>query len=133
MEDQFTRPQYPWCEYLAFDSSNYTFWATCVNAIREKVRVIWKVFINLVEDAKSSCSSFFWPFPLCFYVFVLFVCFFFVWSLVLLFFWFFVSFLFYNWNKSFHLWANCKVFSIPFYGWYWHLLSTILASRRCWR
>ncbi len=24
-------------EYLAFDSSNYTFWATCVNATSEKV------------------------------------------------------------------------------------------------
>jgi hypothetical protein len=26
-------------EYLACDSSNYTFWATCVNAISEKVQV----------------------------------------------------------------------------------------------
>jgi hypothetical protein len=24
-------------EYLAFDSSNYTFWATCINAIGENV------------------------------------------------------------------------------------------------
>jgi hypothetical protein len=57
-------------EYLAFDSSNYTFWATCVNAIGEKVQVTWEVFTNLVEDAKSSCSCFFWPFSLCLYVFV---------------------------------------------------------------
>jgi hypothetical protein len=27
-------------EYLAFDSSSYTFWVTCVNAIGEKVQVI---------------------------------------------------------------------------------------------
>jgi hypothetical protein len=46
-------------EYLAFDSSNYTFWAICVNAIGEKVQVTWEVFINLVEDAKSSCLGFF--------------------------------------------------------------------------
>jgi hypothetical protein len=29
----------PSSEYLTFDSSNYTFWATCVNAIGEKVQV----------------------------------------------------------------------------------------------
>jgi hypothetical protein len=65
-------------EYLVFDSSNYTFWATSINAIGEKVRVTHEVFTNLVEDAKSSCLGFFWPVSLCFYVFVLFVCFFFV-------------------------------------------------------
>ncbi len=27
-------------EYLAFDSSSYSFWATCVNATSEKVQVI---------------------------------------------------------------------------------------------
>jgi hypothetical protein len=37
---------------LAFDSSNYTFWVTYVNAIGEKVQVIQKVFINIVHDAK---------------------------------------------------------------------------------
>jgi hypothetical protein len=50
---------------LAFDSSNYTFWATYVNAIGEKVLVTQKVFINLMEDAKSSCSGFFLPFSFC--------------------------------------------------------------------
>jgi hypothetical protein len=54
-------------EYLAFDSSCYTFWATCVNAIDEKVQVTWKVFINLVEDAKSWCLGFFLPFSLFFF------------------------------------------------------------------
>jgi len=44
---------------MAFDSLTYTFWATYVNAIGEKVQVIQKVFINLMEDAKSSCSGFF--------------------------------------------------------------------------
>jgi hypothetical protein len=46
-------------EYLAFDSSNYTFWVMCINAIGEKVQVTWEVFTNFVEDAKSSFSGFF--------------------------------------------------------------------------
>jgi len=50
---------------LAVDSSNYTFWATYVNAIGENVQVTQKVFTNLVEDVKSSCSNFFLPFSLC--------------------------------------------------------------------
>ncbi len=76
-------------EYLAFDSSNYTFWATCVNATSEKVQVTQKVFTNLMEDAKSSCSSFFPAIilvSLCFCIVYLF----FFWGLILLFFWSFI-------------------------------------------
>jgi hypothetical protein len=39
-------------EYISFNSSSYTFWVRSVNAIDEKVQVIWEVFSNLVEDAK---------------------------------------------------------------------------------
>ncbi len=46
-------------EYLVFDSLDYTFWATCVNATSEKVQVTQKDFINLMEDVKSSCLGFF--------------------------------------------------------------------------
>jgi hypothetical protein len=37
----------PGDEYLAFDSSSYTFWATCINDICEKVQLTQHVFINL--------------------------------------------------------------------------------------
>jgi hypothetical protein len=57
-------------EYLVFDSSNYTFWVTCVNAVGEKVQVTQKVFINLMEDAKSSCLGFFSYHSPCIFMFL---------------------------------------------------------------
>jgi hypothetical protein len=32
-------------EYLAFDSSSYTFWVTCINGICKKVQLTQHVFI----------------------------------------------------------------------------------------
>ncbi len=66
---------------LAIDSSNYTFWATYVNAIGEKLQVTQKVFSNLMEDAKSSCLGFFLPFSLCL-CFLCFFCLFFFFDFV---------------------------------------------------
>ncbi len=71
---------------LAFDSSNYTFWATYVNAIGEKVHVTQKVFINLVENTKIIMLRFFST--------ILLVSMFFV------FFWYFAYLLFCNYTKK---------------------------------
>jgi len=47
----------PEVEYLCFEPLGYTFWATCLNVNGKKVQVAQKIFGNLVENAKASCSS----------------------------------------------------------------------------
>ncbi len=105
---------------LAFDSSNYTFWATYVNVINEKVQVTQKVFTNLVEDAKSSCLGFFLSFSLCLY-FCVFLSFVFVFD--------FVDTI--EALTHAHSWAYGKVSNFPFDGCYGHLLLAILVSKWC--
>jgi hypothetical protein len=84
--------------------------------------VIQKVFINIVHDAKWSCSNFFLPFSLC----LCFLCFF---GLLLVF--DFVATI--EVFAHAHSWTYGKVSNIQFDGCYGHLLSAILVSRRCWR
>ncbi len=59
MKDQFIDLNTLNNECFAFDSSSYTFWATCVNTIGEKVEVTREVLNNLMEGAKSSCVQVF--------------------------------------------------------------------------
>jgi hypothetical protein len=69
MNYQFIDLNIPSDECLAFDSSSYSFWATCVNATSGKVEVTQVVFNNLMEGAKSSCFQVFCvPFTFYFYV-----------------------------------------------------------------
>jgi hypothetical protein len=106
-------------EYLVFDSSDYTFWATCVNATSEKVQVTQKDFINLMEDVKSSCLGFFLAILIIFLCFCVISLFIFCLKSSL------ISFWFCSCSKSSHSWANYKVSNIPFDGCYGHLLFTI--------
>ncbi len=46
-------------EYLAFDSSSYTFWVTCINGICEKVQMTQHVFINLTRKMQNHHAQFF--------------------------------------------------------------------------
>ncbi len=82
MKDQFIDLNTPSSECLAFDSSSYSFWATCVNATGEKVEVTQVVFNNLIEGAKLSCVQVFClPFTFYFVVYyLLFICLSFLWS-----------------------------------------------------
>jgi hypothetical protein len=43
-------------EYLCFEPSSHTFWATCLNVIGKKVQVTQEIFGHLVENAKVSCQ-----------------------------------------------------------------------------
>ncbi len=128
-------------EYLAFDSSSYTFWVTCVNAIGEKVQVIWYIFTNLVEDAKSSCLVLnLLP------IFLVSLCFcvvygsMFIYLSFLQFYYYFPFCLFlifwacdipckYTWIS--HLRIDSKVSNISCDGCYGHFLFTILTLRQC--
>jgi hypothetical protein len=45
-------------KYFYFDSMDFTFWVTCLNAHGEKIHVSKKIFISFVDDAKPSCFDF---------------------------------------------------------------------------
>jgi hypothetical protein len=45
-------------EYLWFDFTSFTFWATCLNAHSQNIHVLHEFFNGLADDANASCPSF---------------------------------------------------------------------------